>query len=200
MKRLIAAFAAATILSVPLVTFANDAGDWITYYDNANQTQQQVHPQGGIYYNPNNMALSVSGATISSIIGLQDVLDSKASSSHTFNYTTRTLNTCFQPSSTRDTIVNYSVDIDTTSTLISGQDGTVTLTFYTDSGCSTGSQVVDSGHSKTTQSLGLTVTLLNGGTVHLGGVIPAGKYAKIVTANTTGTPVFTSRATQETQL
>lgn len=117
-----------------------------------------------------------------------------------FNYTTRSLNTCFQPSSTRDALVTYGIDIATVSTLLSGQVGTVYLELFTDSGCTMGTQEITHFVNGNTQSLGLTVTMNQSVTAILSGVVPAGSYVKIRTQNNTGTPTFTARPGQETLL
>jgi hypothetical protein len=123
-----------------------------------------------------------------------------AGTARSFSYATRALNTCFQPSATRDVLGTYSVDIATVSTLASGQVGTVYLRIYTNNTCSSGTQEVTRFVNGNTQSLGLTVTMNQNITGTLTGVIPAGFWAQIVTENTTGTPTFTARPGQETTL
>jgi len=120
--------------------------------------------------------------------------------SRSFSYQTRALNTCFQVSASRDAMVAYGVDIAVSSTLASGQVGTVYLRVYTDSSCTTGTQEVIRASNGLTQALGLTVTLNANGTSVLTGVIPAGAWAQLVTENTTGTPTFTARPGQEVLL
>lgn len=117
-----------------------------------------------------------------------------------FSYTTRSLNSCFQVSSTRDALVNYAVDVTTTLTLTNGAQGTVILRTYTDSGCTTGGQTITSGTSGLPTTLSVTVGLQNLGTVVLAGVVPAGLYVRQETANTIGTPTFAARASQEVLL
>lgn len=117
-----------------------------------------------------------------------------------FAYTARSLNTCFQISSTRDALVSYSVDIGTTSTLLSGQIGTIYLRTYTNSGCSTGTQEIARFVNGNTQTIGLSVTMVQNVTGTLTGVVPAGTWAQLVSENNTGTPTFTYRSSQEVQL
>lgn len=112
-------------------------------------------------------------------------------------YPSRTLNSCFQPSATRSTFVNYSIDINTTSTLASGQTGTVYLETFTDSGCTTGTQEVSRFVNGSTVSLAVAITLTQNVTGTITGYIPAGKYVKLRTQNNTGTPTFTYRSGQE---
>ena len=106
---------------------------------------------------------------------------------------TRSLNTAFQISTTRNTQVSYAVDVSVTSVLLAGTQGTVTLEYADNSGMTTNLVIVASGTSATGGVLNVT----NVGTVSLVGFIPAGKFVEILTTNTTGTPTFTSRAGQE---
>lgn len=117
-----------------------------------------------------------------------------------FAYSARALNTCYQISATRDAAVTYAVDVVAVSTLASGQQGTVFLEIFTDSGCTTGTQEITRGTSGITQGLGLSVTLTNQGTVVLHGVIPAGAYVKQRTNNDSGTPTYTAQPGQEVLL
>lgn len=114
-----------------------------------------------------------------------------------FSYTTRALNTCFQVSSTRDALVTYSVDIATSLSLTSGQQGTVYLRIYTNSGCSTGTQEVTRFVNGNTGVLAIGLALNQNVTGTLTGIIPAGSYVQLVTENNTGTPTFTARPGQE---
>lgn len=117
-----------------------------------------------------------------------------------FSYTTRSLNTCFQISSTRDALVTYSVDIATSLSLTSGQQGTVYLETFTDSACSTGTQEVTRFVNGQTGTLTIGLALQQNVTGTLTGVIPAGAYVRLRTQNNTGTPTFTARPGQETLL
>lgn len=102
----------------------------------------------------------------------------KSFSSRTFNYPARSLSSCFQVSSTQDADVNYSVDINAALTL---GGGTGVLTSYTNSGCSTGSQVVANGAVS-------SVALGGTSSIPLHGVVPAGKWLKVTgTASGGGT-------------
>jgi len=48
-----------------------------------------------------------------------------------------------------------------------------------------------------TGTLVVGLTLNQTGTANVGGMIPANKYVRVRTANTTGTPTFTFRSGQE---
>lgn len=117
-----------------------------------------------------------------------------------FAYVTKSLNTCYQLSVTRDLQVSYGVEISVTSTLASGQVGTVYLETFTNSGCSTGVQEVGRITNGYVQALGLSVTVTSNVAGALHGIIPAGLWVKLRTENNTGTPTFTARPGQEISL
>lgn len=114
-----------------------------------------------------------------------------------FGSTTRSLNSAFQVSSTRAAFVSYTVDVATTLSLTGGATGTVTLQYANDSGFTSGVTTVQSAVNGNTGTLTIGLALTQTGTASISGVIPAGKYVKLVTANTAGTPTFTFRAAQE---
>lgn len=94
-------------------------------------------------------------------------------------------------------MVNYSIDVATTLSLTTGQTGTVFLEYADNSGFTT--NVVEVGRFVNGNGGSLTIGLNLSQTVtgNVGGMIPANKYARIRTANTTGTPTFTYRSGQE---
>lgn len=112
----------------------------------------------------------------------------------------RTLNTAFQIDASRNSIVSYTVDIGTSLTLTGGQTGTVTLQYADNSGMSTNLVTVQSAVNGNTGTLTVGLALTQTATASLTGVIPAGKYVRILTTNTAGTPTFTYRAAQEVKL
>jgi hypothetical protein len=120
-----------------------------------------------------------------------------------FNYPTRALDTCYQPSAARDAQVSYNVTINTTSTLTAGGVGTVYLEAFTNSGCTTGTQEIGRFVNGNTQTLGLTVTMVQNVTGNLNGIVPAGMWVKQRTQINTGTSAnvtFTALPGQETLL
>lgn len=117
-----------------------------------------------------------------------------------FTYQTRSLNTCFQVSSTRDALATYAVDISTTLSLAGGTVGTVYLRIYSNNTCTTGEQEISRFVNGNTGTLTIGLNISQNVTGTLTGVIPAGSWAQLVTENTTGTPGFTSRPGQEVQL
>lgn len=119
------------------------------------------------------------------------------SASKSFNSVSRTLNSAFQISSSRDTFVSYAVDVSSTLSLITGQAGTVVLEYADNSGMSTNVVTVNSAVNGNTGSLAIGLNLTQTVTTVVSGVIPAGKYVRIRTVNTTGTPTFTYKSGQE---
>lgn len=110
---------------------------------------------------------------------------------------TRALNTAFRPSVTRNTIVNYSVDITTSVSLSGGAVGTVFLEYADDSAFTTNVVEMCRFVNGNTGTLVIGLTLDQTVTAPLGGYVPAGKYVRLRTANITGTPTFTYRSGQE---
>lgn len=110
---------------------------------------------------------------------------------------TRTLNSAFQVSTARAAQVSYSVDVLCSATLLGGQTGTVFLEYADDSAFTTNVVEVCRAVNGNTVSLAIAVTIGQTVTAQLGGVIPVGKYVRLRTANTTGTPTFTYRSGQE---
>lgn len=98
----------------------------------------------------------------------------------------RALNTAFQVSPTRNAHVAYGVDVTVTALLVGGSRGTVTLQYADNAAMTANVVTVLSG----TSSVGGVLNVSAIQTVVLTGWIPAGKYVRIVTANTAGTPTF----------
>lgn len=117
-----------------------------------------------------------------------------------FSNSSRSLNTAFQISVTRDSAVSYGVDVSATLSLVTGQTGTVALQYADDSGFTTNVVTVNSAVNGNTGTLAIGLGLTQLTTVTVSGIIPAGKYVRLATANTTGTPTFTFRSAQEVQL
>lgn len=109
----------------------------------------------------------------------------------------RSLNSAFQISSTRDSLVNYSIDIACTLSLTTGQTGTVFLEIASDSGFTTNVQELGRSVNGNTGTLTLGLNLTQNATSTLSGYVPAGYYCRIRTANTVGTPTFNYRSGQE---
>lgn len=109
----------------------------------------------------------------------------------------RTLNSGFQISTTRNCFVSYSVDVTTSATLISGQTGTVFLEIASDSGFTTNLQEVGRFVNGNAVSLAIAITVNQSVTGTLSGFVPVAYYCRLRTANTLGSPSFTYRSGQE---
>lgn len=118
--------------------------------------------------------LDKQSGTSGQYIGGDNALHTLPSTSATFNYPTRALNTCFQISSTKDARFGYGVDVNAPLALGSG---TATITSYTNSGCTTGAQVL---RDSTVGGLGVGATT----SIQLDGTLQANRWAKITTAST----------------
>lgn len=148
----------------------------------------------------NEAAQDAIGAMVSSDLAYDDAAPALSLRPRSQSSVTRSLNSCFQISSSRDSLVAYSVDIAATLSLTSGQTGTVFLEFYNDSGCTTGTQEVSRFVNGNTGSLTVGLNLTQNATGTLSGYVPAGKYVKLRTANTSGAPTFNYRSGQEVLL
>lgn len=110
---------------------------------------------------------------------------------------TRTLNSVFQVSSTRDANVRYAVQCTVTATIGGGQDGDVFLDIASDSGFTADVQSIDVAPCSQTYTLAVAIQGVQKGPANVGGFVPAGYYARIRTVNNVGTPVFAYRMGQE---
>jgi hypothetical protein len=102
------------------------------------------------------------------------------------NITSRAFTTGFRPSQQRDCIVGYSVVITTSSTLLAGATGQVTLQISPDSTTWTTIMSAQSG---------LAAGLVNPGTtgsVTVFGLIKAGQWCRLISTNIAGTPSYTT--------
>lgn len=112
----------------------------------------------------------------------------------------RSLNTIFQVSATRDSQVNYSIDISCTSTLLGGQGGTIVLEMATNAGFTTGVQTIAQFINSNAVSLAIAISVTQINSACVCGFIPAGNYVRLRTVNNTGTPTFTYTQGQEVLL
>lgn len=137
------------------------------------------------------------GTTSEYIDGTGALQTFPSAASRTFNNNpARALNTCFQMSATQDTEFHYVVEV-TSGTLISGTaTGTVALVSYTNSACSSGAATV----RQAAPSQGASLTLANvtqTAPAPMDGILQAGKWAKLVTTATVGSPTFAVESAQQ---
>jgi hypothetical protein len=110
---------------------------------------------------------------------------------------TRTLNSAFQVSATRPSLVTYSIRITTTASIGGNQDGDVILEIASDPGFTTNVQTLSITQNAQAISLAVVLNSVQTQTGVLSGFVPAGYYARLRTVNNTGTPTFTYRVGQE---
>lgn len=110
---------------------------------------------------------------------------------------TRALNSAFQISSTRNSIVYYSVQITVTASIASGQDGELVLEIASNSGFTTNVQTIMVAPCSQTYTLAIALQGVQKCPLSVSGFVPAGYYTRLRTVNNVGTPVFTYRAGQE---
>jgi hypothetical protein len=113
-----------------------------------------------------------------------------------FGNPTPTLNAAAQLSATRDCMVSYPVDISVSSLLLGSAQGTVTLQYADNAGMTTNLVSLMSG----TNSTGGVLNIINIGTATLAGIVPAGKFRRLLTTVNGGTASFTARQGQEVLL
>lgn len=110
------------------------------------------------------------------------------------------VNTSRQPSTTRDTMVNASIDITSTISLTTGQTGKVALQYADNTGFTTNVVNVQSATNGNTGSLTIGLNLSQVYTAALTGIVPANKFYRLVTTNVTGTPTYGTPVIQEVLL
>lgn len=123
-----------------------------------------------------------------------------AGTNRSYSAASRTLNSAYQISTTRDCFVSYGVDVSATISLLAGQTGTVVLEYADNSGMTTNVVTVQTSVNGNTGTLTVGLNLTQTTTQSVTGIIPAGKYVRLRTVNTTGTPTFTYRTGQEVLL
>jgi hypothetical protein len=107
---------------------------------------------------------------------------------------TRTLNSGFQISSTRDALAIYSVQATVTASIGGGQDGDVFLEIASDSGFTTNLQTISVAPCSQTYTLAVALQGVQKCSLNVSGYVPAAYYTRLRTANNTGTPAFLYRA------
>lgn len=184
----------------------------VNYYDTATDLSVEINTALSILISDGNTAEEFYSSAVAAALsygnsqgyGLtaQDIYWAAGSPllSRSFANPSRSLNSAFQISTTRDASVSYSARIANALSLAGGAAGDVILEYADNSGMSTNVvEVSRFGNSNTgTLVVGLALNDAIAGVVS--GVIPAGKYVRLRTSNTTGTPTYTYLRAQEVLL
>lgn len=109
----------------------------------------------------------------------------------------RSLNSAFQISASRDAMVSYSVQITVTASIGGGQNGDVILEIASDSGFTANVQTIAIAGTGQTYTLAIALQGVQPQTGVVSGFVPAGYYARLRTVNNTGTPSYLFRVGQE---
>lgn len=174
----------AQILNKPTAVsaFTNDAGY---------RTQAQVR---------SDISLTTTGsgtATYNSGTGALNVPTPAIPAALSQSAASRTLNTVFQVSASRPSLVSYSVRIVTTASIGGNQDGDVILEIASDSGFTANVQTLAITQNAQAITLAIVLNSVQTQTGVLSGFVPTGYYARLRTVNNTGTPSYLYRAGQE---
>lgn len=100
---------------------------------------------------------------------------------------TRVLGTAFQPSTTKQVLVSYSVKITCTASLAGGQDGKIELLSDASNPPTT---VRATAQNQNSVSLAIALTAVNAQTLQLSYWTPPGHFVLLKSTQTTGTPTF----------
>lgn len=112
----------------------------------------------------------------------------------------RSLNSAFQVSSSRPSIVTYSVQVTVTANIAGGQNGDVILEIASDSGFTSNVQTLSIAGTGQTYTLAVALQGVQPQTSVVSGFVPTGYYTRLRTVQNTGTPSFSYRSGQEVLL
>lgn len=148
--------------------------------------------------NADNFALGLTGQVLTMISATAMAFQNASNRSQTAP--TRTLNTIFQASATRDVLAIYSVDVSTSLSLTGGSQGSVVLEIASDAAFTLNVQTVGMFTNANTGTLTIGLALNQTVTANLAGYIPMAYYVRLRTVTTTGTPTFAYKSGQEVLL
>lgn len=138
--------------------------------------------------------------SLSAVATTGSYLDLSNKPTRTQSSATRSLNSAFQISSTRDVMAIYTVQLTVTASITGGQNGDIVLEIASNSGFTTDVQTIGVAGFGQTYTLALTLQGTQPDKRQVMGMIPAGYYARLRTVNNTGTPSYSYVAGQETLL
>lgn len=138
-------------------------------------------------------------ATYNSTSGVLNI-PTYTATARTQSSASRSLNSAFQVSATRDAMVSYSVQITVTASIAGGQNGDVILEIASDAAFTTSVQTLSVSGVGQTYTLAIALQGVQPQTSPVFGFVPAGYYVRLRTVNNTGSPAFSYRFGQETLL
>lgn len=114
------------------------------------------------------------------------------------SYPSRSFNTVYQPNADKDTLVVVNASVGTSLSLTTGAAGSAIFEVSDNAGFTVGVHEIGRVQSSLTGTLivGLGLNAVSGNAIT--GTVSAGKYYRIRTATTTGTPNYTLLGVQET--
>lgn len=126
--------------------------------------------------------------------GMVDFIKNKPVRS--FSKPSRALNSAFLVNGSRDCFVGYALNVTTVAALLAGARARFTLQYADNAAMS--SNLVNVMESEGGTGSGIVVTSYH--TLLVAGVIPAGKYVRLLTTNVQGSPTYGNLSTQEVVL
>lgn len=183
-----------------LVTLGSGLSITAGILDSAPQVQSDWSAVSGLSFIQNKPTIPAAqvNSDWSAVSGVSQILNKPSAASQ--GSASRTLNTIFQVSATRNALVVYSIQIQVTASIAGGQNGDVILEIASDSGFTTNVQTLAISGVGQTYTLAVALQGVQPQTQPVTGFVPAGYYTRLRTVNNTGTPVFTYRSGQEVLL
>lgn len=181
-----------------LPTPASPTGNYLFAHDGSTTTVGLITLGSGLSLSSGSLVLTAGSpvnADWNASSGLAQILNKPAARSQAS--ASRSLNSAFQISTTRDTLATYSVQITVTASIAGGQNGDVILEIASNSGFTTDVQTLSISGLGQTYTLAVALQGVQPQTAVVSGYVPAGFYARLRTVNNTGTPGFSFRAGQE---
>lgn len=207
MKNRIAAFVAVLALgAIALFAVPAHAGgfDLVVEQRNANDNGQNpvipAHPAGGAdgLMTYDGAGLTWKYLTIGSGLSTTgNVLQAAAPAAPSQASASRSLNTGFQPSTTRPVLGIYSVQCTITASIAGGQNCDVILEIASDSGFTANVQTLSICGDGQTYTLAVAIQGVQPSTKVCTGWVPAAFFVRLRTVQNTGAPSFAYRAGQE---
>lgn len=179
----------------------NPTSDYILGYDGVT-SQPKMFALGSLGWNGTNLTLPTQvNADWGASSGAAQILNKPTiPTAPSQSSATRSLNSAFQISTSRNALALYSVQCMITASIAGGQQCDVILEIASDSGFTVNVQTLSIIGTGQTYTLAIALQGIQPQTAVLSGFVPVGYYVRLRTVNVTGTPSFTYRAGQEVLL